>query len=95
MPHRWCGWSTKSKRPHVSFEGMKPEAVVPHDIMGEPPEIKIGDVEKGAGGGGSEGRPRLPGAALQPQRASSRTRRSLSGMRTAAWLCSIPRNPST
>jgi xanthine dehydrogenase YagR molybdenum-binding subunit len=31
----------------VSFEGMKPKAVMPHDVLGEPPEITIGDVEKG------------------------------------------------
>jgi xanthine dehydrogenase YagR molybdenum-binding subunit len=32
--------------PDVSFEGMKPKAVVPHDILGEPSEIKVGDAEK-------------------------------------------------
>ncbi|HEY2148745.1 MAG TPA: xanthine dehydrogenase family protein molybdopterin-binding subunit [Pirellulales bacterium] len=30
----------------ASFEGAKPRAVVPNDIMGEPPELKIGDPEK-------------------------------------------------
>ncbi len=33
--------------PDVSFEGMKPKAVVPDDIMGEPSELEIGNVEKG------------------------------------------------
>jgi len=33
--------------PVVSFEKTKTEAVVPHDILGEPPEIKIGDVNQG------------------------------------------------
>ena len=35
-----------AETPNVSFEGLKPEAVVPPDIMGEPPELKIGDVDK-------------------------------------------------
>jgi xanthine dehydrogenase YagR molybdenum-binding subunit len=35
-----------AETPAVSFEGAKPKAVVPKDIMGEPPEIKIGDAEK-------------------------------------------------
>lgn len=30
----------------VSFEGMKPRAVVPHDVMGEPSEIAVGDVDE-------------------------------------------------
>jgi xanthine dehydrogenase YagR molybdenum-binding subunit len=33
--------------PDVSFEGMKPKAVVPSDIMGEPSELEIGNVKKG------------------------------------------------
>ena len=36
----------EAETPEVSFEGMKSKAVVPTDIMGEPPEIKIGDAEK-------------------------------------------------
>jgi xanthine dehydrogenase YagR molybdenum-binding subunit len=32
--------------PDVSFEGAKPKAVVPKDIMGEPSELKIGDANK-------------------------------------------------
>ena len=35
-----------AETPEVSFEGAKSKAVVPQDIMGEPPEIKIGDAEK-------------------------------------------------
>ncbi len=35
-----------AEQPDVSFEGMKPQAVVPPDIMGEPSEIKIGDVSQ-------------------------------------------------
>ena len=31
----------------VSFEGMKPQAFVPSDVMGEPATIKIGSIEKG------------------------------------------------
>ena len=57
-----------AETPEVSFEGAKPKAVVPNDIMGEPPELKIGDAAQGFRGGGSECRPRLPRAALQPQR---------------------------
>jgi xanthine dehydrogenase YagR molybdenum-binding subunit len=30
----------------VSFQDMKPTAEVPHDVMGEPPEIKVGDVSR-------------------------------------------------
>jgi xanthine dehydrogenase YagR molybdenum-binding subunit len=33
--------------PAVSFDGLKAHAVVPPDVMGEPPEIKIGDVDSG------------------------------------------------
>jgi xanthine dehydrogenase YagR molybdenum-binding subunit len=36
-----------AESPEVSFDGMKPKAVVPPDVMGEPPEIKIGDVDSG------------------------------------------------
>ncbi len=36
-----------AETPEVSFEGMKGTAVVPSDVMGEPPEITIGDVAKG------------------------------------------------
>src|SRR6516225_9552725 len=32
-----------AQKPEVSFEGAKPKALVPNDIMGEPAEIKIGD----------------------------------------------------
>lgn len=32
--------------PEVSFEGAKGKAVVPDDIMGEPPEIRVGDAGK-------------------------------------------------
>jgi xanthine dehydrogenase YagR molybdenum-binding subunit len=32
--------------PDVSFEGAKPKAVVPKNIMGEPSEIKLGDANK-------------------------------------------------
>ena len=35
-----------AETPEVSFEGAKSKAVVPKDIVGEPPEIKIGDAEK-------------------------------------------------
>ena len=35
-----------AETPAVSFEGMKPQAVVPADIMGEPSELTIGDPEK-------------------------------------------------
>src|ERR1700678_3703401 len=35
-----------AETPDVSFEGMKPQAVVPPDIIGEPAEIKIGDVDQ-------------------------------------------------
>ncbi len=35
-----------AQTPEVSFEGAKPKAVVPKDIMGEPPELKIGDAHK-------------------------------------------------
>src|SRR6202051_174006 len=35
-----------AERPEVSFEGAKSKAVVPKDIMGEPPEITIGDAEE-------------------------------------------------
>jgi xanthine dehydrogenase YagR molybdenum-binding subunit len=35
-----------AETPDVSFEGMKPQAVVPPDIIGEPSEIKIGDVDQ-------------------------------------------------
>src|ERR1043166_5839254 len=37
----------EAEPPAVSFDGMKPQAVVPPDIMGEPSEIRIGDVERG------------------------------------------------
>jgi xanthine dehydrogenase YagR molybdenum-binding subunit len=33
--------------PVVSFDDLKTEAVVPSDILGEPPEIKTGDIDKG------------------------------------------------
>jgi xanthine dehydrogenase YagR molybdenum-binding subunit len=33
--------------PDVSFEDMKPKAIVPHDIMGEPSEVRMGDVDRG------------------------------------------------
>jgi len=33
--------------PSVSFDDLKAEAVVPSDILGEPPEVKIGDADKG------------------------------------------------
>ena len=36
--------------PEVSFEDAKPRAFVPHDILGEPPEIKIGDGDLGFAG---------------------------------------------
>jgi xanthine dehydrogenase YagR molybdenum-binding subunit len=36
----------EEETPDVSFEGMRPQAVVPPDIMGEPSEIKIGDVDR-------------------------------------------------
>jgi xanthine dehydrogenase YagR molybdenum-binding subunit len=36
-----------AESPAVSFEGMKPKAVVPADVIGEPPEIKTGDVDSG------------------------------------------------
>src|SRR5579872_6192842 len=39
------GYAAES--PDVSFDGMKPKAVVPTDVIGEPPEIKKGDVERG------------------------------------------------
>jgi xanthine dehydrogenase YagR molybdenum-binding subunit len=35
-----------AETPDVSFQGAKPKAVVPKDIMGEPSEIKIGDAEE-------------------------------------------------
>jgi len=34
-----------AETPDVSFEGMKPKAIVPSDIMGEPPELEIGAVK--------------------------------------------------
>jgi xanthine dehydrogenase YagR molybdenum-binding subunit len=37
----------KSDIPAVSFAGMKPEAVEPSDVIGEPAVVKIGNVEKG------------------------------------------------
>jgi xanthine dehydrogenase YagR molybdenum-binding subunit len=37
----------EAEPPAVSFDGVKSQAVVPSDIMGEPPEITIGDVDKG------------------------------------------------
>lgn len=36
----------ESQTPNVSFDGMKAEAIVPADLMGEPPEVKIGDADK-------------------------------------------------
>jgi xanthine dehydrogenase YagR molybdenum-binding subunit len=36
----------EAQTPEVSFEGAKAKAVVPDDIMGEPPEITIGDASK-------------------------------------------------
>jgi len=36
----------EAETPAVSFEGMKPQAFVPPDILGEPAELKGGDVEK-------------------------------------------------
>ncbi len=36
-----------AETPDVSFEDMKPKAIVPHDIMGEPSEVRIGDVAQG------------------------------------------------
>jgi xanthine dehydrogenase YagR molybdenum-binding subunit len=36
----------EAESPEVSFDGMKAGAVVPHDVMGEPSEIEIGDVHK-------------------------------------------------
>lgn len=36
----------EAETPTVSFDDLKPEAVVPSDLMGEPSEIKIGDAEK-------------------------------------------------
>jgi xanthine dehydrogenase YagR molybdenum-binding subunit len=41
------GVEYEMKTPDVSFEGMKAKAVVPPDILGEPPEVKIGDADKG------------------------------------------------
>ncbi|HEY2383072.1 MAG TPA: xanthine dehydrogenase family protein molybdopterin-binding subunit [Terriglobia bacterium] len=41
------GVEYETKTPDVSFEGMKAKAVVPPDILGEPPEVKIGDADKG------------------------------------------------
>jgi xanthine dehydrogenase YagR molybdenum-binding subunit len=37
----------EAETPAVSFEGMKAEAVVPTDIMGEPSEMMIGNTDKG------------------------------------------------
>jgi xanthine dehydrogenase YagR molybdenum-binding subunit len=39
----------KSDVPAVSFAGMKPDAFVPSDVMGEPAVIRIGSAEKGIG----------------------------------------------
>lgn len=36
----------ESEPPDVSFDGMKARAVVPPDVMGEPSEIKLGNVHK-------------------------------------------------
>ncbi len=47
MPLRLFTLTMKPCQPAVSFEGMKPQAVVPKDIIGEPPEITIGDVARG------------------------------------------------
>src|SRR3984885_12082308 len=35
-----------AQTPEVSFEGAKPKAAVPKDIMGEPSELEIGDAHK-------------------------------------------------
>src|ERR1700722_9569847 len=35
-----------AETPEVSFEGARAKAVVPKDILGEPPELKIGDAHK-------------------------------------------------
>jgi xanthine dehydrogenase YagR molybdenum-binding subunit len=35
-----------ARTPEVSFEGAKPKAVVPENIMGEPSELKTGDAQK-------------------------------------------------
>jgi xanthine dehydrogenase YagR molybdenum-binding subunit len=32
-----------SEPAHLSFDGLKPEAIVPDDILGEPPEVTVGD----------------------------------------------------
>ena len=37
----------KSETPAVSFEGMKPQAFEPSDVMGQPAVLKIGSIEKG------------------------------------------------
>jgi xanthine dehydrogenase YagR molybdenum-binding subunit len=37
----------EAETPTVSFDGLKTEAVVPSDILGEPPEVTIGDADKG------------------------------------------------
>ncbi len=47
MPPTWFAVEYQAEPADVSFEGMQPKAVVPPDIMGEPPEVKIGDVDKG------------------------------------------------
>ena len=52
MPHRWSRWSMTPRCRIFRLRALKPKAVVPQDIMGEPPEIKIGDAEKAHRGGG-------------------------------------------
>ena len=37
----------EAETPAVSFDALKAEAAVPSDILGEPPEVKIGDAGKG------------------------------------------------
>jgi xanthine dehydrogenase YagR molybdenum-binding subunit len=37
----------EAETPTVSFDGLKTEAIVPSDILGEPPEVTIGDADKG------------------------------------------------
>ena len=37
----------EAETPTVSFDDLKAEAVAPSDILGEPPEVKIGDADKG------------------------------------------------
>ena len=56
------------EQPAVSFDGTKGQAERPPDVMGEPAVVEGGERRKRIARGGRESRPRLPHAAVQPQR---------------------------